>query len=591
MSLSQDAASQYAELGWSVAPAPLRGKSPIKSWKGAQANRLTSTKAKTAFGGVEKNIFIVCGSVSRLAVLDCDSAAATTYWRERLGDVLDQTTCATSGRESGEGRHYYFRLAVGEVHKGRDGDGWTLRAEAGGVIAPPSLHASGSRYAWLPEHGPDALQDAPAALWPTEQAQAASAPETRTKLAELLAAQPAEGERNNWLTALCGHLAKEIKYRDAYDQLVYGYGREVDLDDAEIKKTAESIWSKEHAKISDGPTSWAPVELQEILAGEYVQPEPTMLARVDKRCLVYPGRVHGWNAEPESLKTWLALWACAERLATGEQVLYVDFEDSAPSIVGRLRALGADPDTLAQQFTYLRPDEALTQTAQADFDRVLERKPTLVVIDGMTEAYTREGLNPENNQDIAKWIARLPRHVVLTTGAAVVLLDHVVKDRESRGRWAIGGQHKLAGIDVALSLSVVAPLSRVEAGSVLIKVEKDRPGGIREFASKEGYVAALEAIPTDLGKHLAIRLEPPKAQEVESARPKETMQRISMTVEEKPGLSKNALREATKGKTALTELGRELLINEGFIETRKDGQTVKHYSLKPYREIDDDGFQ
>jgi hypothetical protein len=248
MSLSQDAASQYAELGWSVAPAPLRGKSPIKSWKGAQANRLTSTKAKTAFGGVEKNIFVVTGAISRLAVLDCDSAAATTYWRERLGDVLDETTCATSGRESGEGRHYYFRLAEGEVHKGRDGDGWTLRAEAGGVIAPPSLHASGSRYAWSPEHGPDALQDAPAALWPTEQAQAASAPETRSRLAELLADPPGEGERNNWLTALCGHLAKEITHRDAYDQLVYGYGREVGLDDAEIKKTADSIWRTEHDK-------------------------------------------------------------------------------------------------------------------------------------------------------------------------------------------------------------------------------------------------------------------------------------------------------------------------------------------------------
>jgi len=32
------------------------------------------------------------------------------------------------------------------------------------------------------------------------------------------------------------------------------------------------------------------------------------------------------------------------------------------------------------------------------------------------------------------------------TGAGVLMLDHVVKSEESRGRYAIGGQHKLAGL-------------------------------------------------------------------------------------------------------------------------------------------------
>jgi AAA domain len=148
----------------------------------------------------------------------------------------------------------------------------------------------------------------------------------------------------------------------------------------------------------DVGTMWAPVDLQAILAGTYTQPAPTRLERTDGRCLLYPGRVHALNAEPEAGKTWLALKACDERLLNHETVLYIDFEDSAPSIVSRLRSLGADPDTIAEHFIYLRPDEGLSADARADFERVLDRMPALVVIDGLTEAYVRLGLNPESNQ-------------------------------------------------------------------------------------------------------------------------------------------------------------------------------------------------
>ena len=247
--MSLTSAAKYAdEFGWSVAPAPLRGKSPIKAWKGAQTERLTGTKLKRAFSGVEKNIFIVCGSVSRLAVLDCDSAAATTYWRERLGDVLDETTRATTGRASGEGSHYYFRLAEGEVRKGRSGDDWTLRAEAGGVIGPPSLHASGGRYSWAQARGPDALQDAPAELWAGEKEETKKANEPSSLLSHLLANPPEEGNRNVWLSRVAGHYAVELKHQDAFEETVRGLGQSVGLENDEIEKLIQSIWNAEQAK-------------------------------------------------------------------------------------------------------------------------------------------------------------------------------------------------------------------------------------------------------------------------------------------------------------------------------------------------------
>lgn len=105
------------------------------------------------------------------------------------------------------------------------------------------------------------------------------------------------------------------------------------------------------------PTSWAPIPLEAILAGEDTSTPPALLARVDGHCLLYADNVHDLHGEPEACKGWIALAACAERLHAGENALYIDFEDSAPSIVRRLRDLGVAPAAIAAHFTYLRPDE------------------------------------------------------------------------------------------------------------------------------------------------------------------------------------------------------------------------------------------
>jgi hypothetical protein len=238
-------------------------------------------------------------------------------------------------------------------------------------------------------------------------------------------------------------------------------------------------------------TSWEPVDLGEILAGAYVAPAPSMTARDDGRCLMYVGRSHWVSAEPEALKTWFGCLACAEQLAAGHAALYVDFEASAAEIVGRLRALGVEPDVIRERFIYIRPDEPLVGGAVAALDAALVRKPTLTVIDGVTEAFAVQGLSPLDNSEVADWLEILPRRI-LRAGGASLALDHVVKDKEQRGRYAIGAQHKLAGVDVAYTFEVVEPFGRGRDGVVTVKVQKDRPGGVREFA-QDGVVATLRA--------------------------------------------------------------------------------------------------
>jgi hypothetical protein len=211
----------------------------------------------------------------------------------------------------------------------------------------------------------------------------------------------------------------------------------------------------------------------------------------------------------------------------------------------------------------------------------LKADPTLAVIDGVTEAFSRQGLNPLDNGDVATWLDLLPRKFA-RAGMAVLTLDHVVKDREQRGRYAIGAQHKLAGVDVAYSLKVIQPFARGRDGLVAITVQKDRPGRIREFAT-DGQVALLRAISGPDGS-VRIKLEPPEHNDTGTTfRPTVLMERVSQAVEAQPGLSLRSLRTAVKGqRNDAKDLAVDLLVSENYIEIRTEGQAKRHYSLRPY---------
>lgn len=249
-------ALELHELGWRVVAAPLAGKSPVGSWKKAQTEPATEDELQSAFAS-DRNIFLITGSISRLAVLDCDEQVAIDYWHKRLGDILDETACVTTSR----GKHYYFRLPEGEIRKGRSSPGgdsgtWDLRAEGGGVVAPPSVHPSGRMYRWAPKRGPEAIKDAPAELWTGSEEKSEKGPSSL--LSHLLANPPAEGGRNNWLARVAGHLAVELKHRDAYEESVRGYGNQVGLEEEEIEKLIRSIWTSEQAKSGKAPPPEAP---------------------------------------------------------------------------------------------------------------------------------------------------------------------------------------------------------------------------------------------------------------------------------------------------------------------------------------------
>jgi hypothetical protein len=199
------------------------------------------------------------------------------------------------------------------------------------------------------------------------------------------------------------------------------------------------------------PTSWRFQDLGDVLEGTAKRTEATMFLRSDGIPLIYPGKTHAFVGESESMKSWAALAACAERLSFGEVILYVDFEDIKFTFVERLVDLGVPKDVIRNRAAYIRPDQPLGDEAtKADLRSIKEAygTPTLVILDGVTECMTLKGWDPNVGTDVAKFLETYPRYMS-STGAAIVFIDHVTKSSEGRGRYAIGSVHKLNGIDGA----------------------------------------------------------------------------------------------------------------------------------------------
>lgn len=334
-------------------------------------------------------------------------------------------------------------------------------------------------------------------------------------------------------------------------------------------------------------TSWHPHDLGPYVAavqdGRVIGPIPALMPRSDDVCLLYPGELHSFAGEPESGKSLLMQHESARIINTGGHVLYLDFEDGPENIAARVLALGGDPAGITERLAYVRPEQAAPPPAVL---ALLDRAPfQLVVIDGVTEAMSLFGLEVNSNDNVAAFRKMLGRPLA-SKGAAVVEIDHVVKDREARNRYAIGAQHKLSGVAVAYSLHASERPSRTRAGVISIKVEKDRHGRVREHEDSGKKIATAHIEP---GNPITVTLTPPgsTSDAAEPFRPTVLMERVSRAVEEHSGLSKRAIRDTVKGKAAYVDTALELLIADSYIGAQVDGQATRHHSITPFREHED----
>lgn len=371
-------------------------------------------------------------------------------------------------------------------------------------------------------------------------------------------------------------------------------------DPADVAATAMAEAAEAAGPPAPRVSSWEPVDLAPVLAGQRVTPAPSVFQRADGKALLYAGRINLFLGETESCKTWGAAIAAAQELDAGHHVVVLDFEDTPESLVERLTALGTTREAIARHLTYIQPAGPLEELDRCVVDEIVAGRgtPSLVVGDSVNEAMSQAGLDPYKPTDVSAFYAGFPRSPFANLGAAVLLTDHVTKDRETRGRWAIGSERKLSGIDgAAYAFDPLTPFGRERTATIKITVSKDRLGHVRQHEGTGRVIAMLELQSwPDGGVTYTAGLPEETSKPGAGFHPTHLMERISKVVDETPGLSVRALRAAVKGKNDAKDLALELLVAEGYVEARSGPRGAReHHCIRPYQspatgEADDAGF-
>lgn len=383
-------------------------------------------------------------------------------------------------------------------------------------------------------------------------------------------------------------VVRHARHRRAQQAIQRATQRLATTDPDDLSATLYEAMSDLEAVASDVPvpldaTTWEPQSLEAVLKGQELDPPPSLMPRSDGIHLAYASAVHSLSGEPGSGKTWIALHAAITELAAGNHVAFLDFEDRASRVVGRLLGLGATPDQIRDLFAYIRPHKALDDAGRTHLEHAIGRT-TLTILDGVTEAMTLHGLDLSSNPDISAFYTMLPRWIA-DHGPAVILIDHVVKDSDRQGRWSIGGQHKLAGLDgVAYLVKIVEAFGRGKRGTARVIIAKDRPGFVEEIAL--GRTAAefhLDATNPDI---LRAALDPPAAMptgEAGELRPTTLMHRVATFLTITPGATRKAIEEGVHGKRDYVRKATDCLIHEGYVEIEDGERGAKlHRLVEPF---------
>lgn len=336
--------------------------------------------------------------------------------------------------------------------------------------------------------------------------------------------------------------------------------------------------------------SWEPVDVRTLVAGLVAgtarTATPTRLTRTDGAALLYDGKVNGIHGESGSGKSWTALYACAQQIHLGRHTLYVDLEDSPLDVLGRLIALGADPASIAERFHYVQPELPFLEGALAIIELIRDRDIALVVIDSTGEALALEGVQPNADEEVARWFLEVPKRLA-KLGPAVLILDHLPK-AGGGDLMPIGSHRKRASINGAQYLQEpMTPFSKEKAGASKLVCAKDRHG---TYARGE-KVAILHLTPTDGGSVRISLTGPDAAERTEEGkfRPTGYMERVSKALElAKEATSFNGICERVEGKRALLRQAVDALISDGYLATAPGPRnSTLHRLIRPFRETTD----
>ena len=268
------------------------------------------------------------------------------------------------------------------------------------------------------------------------------------------------------------------------------------------------------------------------------------------RGLLYDRRRHVLFGETEAAKTLIALTLALEFVratpADGEwlsSVAYIDFENGTEAISLMLAELGATAKEVERVFLF---HPTAVPSMQDVYCISVEIGCGLVIIDAGVGACAVSGLDDNDRKDIERMASMWVRPF-WESGSATVVIDHVTKSSEGRGRWPIGSERKLSQADTGLYVDTITPVSRGSSGIYKFVSAKDRGGYL-----KRGTTVAEIHLSSDPSTH-RISWEfrkPSTTNAYEHWRPTLLMQRVSEYLAAHPeGASRNEIEKNVKGKS------------------------------------------
>lgn len=299
--------------------------------------------------------------------------------------------------------------------------------------------------------------------------------------------------------------------------------------------------------------------------------------------MLYAGRRHVISGPPESTKTLVAYLLLLSALRSGEGVAILDFEMGPHAAVTLLRELGATEQEVAD----VHYTEPAAPPTTVDIARLVGLGIGYCLLDAAAGAYDATGLDDNSRKDAetfaGHWIRPLWQN-----GIATIVIDHVTKNADTRGKFAIGSERKTGQADVHLSLEALKPLHRGGTGLVKINVHKDRPGHLPRPTL---YVIDLTSDPHT--HRITWELRQPAPVETAAGTFHYTiyMERVSRVMETSPNhtWSRNELETETKGGRDFIRSAIDSLHLTGHISESEGARGAREYTLlKPFREAQND---
>ena len=396
-------AKRLMAKGFNVIPLVAGDKRPRAEWLRWQEERCPLDAFRD-----DDNIGIVCGRTSMIAVVDADSAEAVAWCDANLPHTPLRV-------KTSKGVHYYYRHVDGVGNAAGVRERVDVRGQGGYVVAPPSLHPSGTTYAWDADDGLQLattlqLPEYPASLLATGDV-------VVTPTGDLRAAKKApfgmrSGSRHATMAKWAGTLRWQgYSQTEIWDMLALANAT------AEAPLPMDELASIMAWAVKKAPRGGdEPREMD--LSSHFAALEANVKRWKGKRLGfgvrlldetigggLYPGEIMNLVGGPGAMKTSLSLSMAEQEIDRGGRVLYLSLDMPAEEILSRLllryAGIGKDRVVSAIRHDDREYEEAKQRLIERmdgrfhvvgnepmslrDIDAALSRAcPTLVILDYVT---------------------------------------------------------------------------------------------------------------------------------------------------------------------------------------------------------------